>query len=102
MSGEGYPERSEHAGWSSDLRVFREAPAGLIRSALEAFVGDATREQVLAWDESIPALQAEAHELASAVVEGDGFSAILEYRLPMEHRRPDVVLLAVVPWSSSS
>lgn len=92
-----YPEQSEHAGWSSDLKVFRESSPGLIRQSLEAFVRDASREQVLAWDESIPALQVEAAELAGSVVEGDSFSAILEYRLPMEHRRPDVVLLAAGP-----
>jgi hypothetical protein len=92
-----YPQPLEHAGWSSDLRSFREAPASLIRGSLQAFVRDATLEQLQAWDESIPRLQAEATELARRVVEGDDFSAILEYRLPMEYRRPDVILLASGP-----
>lgn len=92
-----YPIRGEHAGWSSNLRAFRETPALLIRQSLQAFIEDATAEQVEAWDDSIPALQAEATEVAAAVVEGDDFAAILEYRLPMEFRRPDVVLLASGP-----
>ena len=88
-----YPERSPHAGWSSDIRRFREAPAGYIRSSLEAFVRDATIQQIRAWDDSIPPLQREANEMAVRDVAADGYSAILEYQLPMEYRRPDVVLL---------
>ena len=88
-----YPERSPHAGWSSDLRRFREAAPAYIRSSLEAFVQDATLQQVRAWDDSIPPLQREASELVVRDQAADGYSAILEYQLPMEFRRPDVVLL---------
>lgn len=95
MSGETrYPERSPHAGWSSNLRRFREALPGDVRGALHAFVADASDQQVRAWDDSIPPLQREARELASQILVADEeYSAILEYRLPMEQRRPDVVLL---------
>lgn len=88
-----YPEGSPHAGWSSDFRRFREAPAGLIRGSLEAFVRDASVQQVVAWDESIPPLQREASELVDRELGADSYAAILEYRLPMEERRPDVVFL---------
>ena len=88
-----YPEGSSHAGWSSDFRRFREAPAGLIRGSLEAFVRDASVQQVIAWDESIPPLQREASELVGRERGADAYAAILEYRLPMEERRPDVVFL---------
>ncbi len=97
MAGDAYPEQSEHAGWSSDFRAFRETSPRYIRELLQSFVRDASFEQIQAWDESIPRLQAEATELAASVLEGDKFSAILEYRLPMEHRRPDVILLASGP-----
>jgi schlafen family protein len=88
-----YPERSPHAGWSSDIRHFREAAPAYVRSSLEAFVRDATTQQIRAWDDSIPPLQREANELVVRDRAADGYSAILEYRLPMEYRRPDVVLL---------
>ena len=97
MARDAYPEQSEHAGWSSDFRAFRETSPRYIRKLLQSFVRDASFEQIQAWDESIPRLQAEATELAASVLEGDKFSAILEYRLPMEHRRPDVILLASGP-----
>ena len=49
--------------------------------------------EIRAWDESIPPLQREVGE----VLDGDGrapaYEAILEYQLPLEFRRPDVILL---------
>src|SRR6478735_4065041 len=93
MSGEAYPERSAHAGWSSSLRRFREAPAAYVTQSLQAFIRDASIQQVRAWDDSIPELQREATELVARTVEAENYSAILEYQLPMEARRPDVVLL---------
>jgi Uncharacterized conserved protein (DUF2075) len=95
MTGERrYPIRPEHAGWSSSLRHFREAAPGDIRSSLELFVADASAQQIVAWDDSIPPLQREAKEIADRVTAADDqYSAILEYQLPMEQRRPDVVLL---------
>jgi Uncharacterized conserved protein (DUF2075) len=88
-----YPERPEHAGWSSNLVAFREAPASYVSSSLQAFVRDASVQQIRAWDESIPQLQREAGELVERAFEAGAYSAILEYQLPMEARRPDVVLL---------
>lgn len=88
-----YPERSDAAGWSSSLRRFREVPATYVAGSLHSFVRDASIEQIRAWDASIPRLQAEAGEIAAQTVESGGWSAILEYKLPMEARRPDVVLL---------
>jgi hypothetical protein len=94
MAGElVYPERSESAGWSSSLRRFREVPATYVTASLQSFVRDASTDQLRAWDASIPRLQLEAGEIAAHSVESAGWSAILEYRLPMEARRPDVVLL---------
>jgi hypothetical protein len=94
MPGETpYPERSPHAGWSSNLHRFREASAAYVSSSLQAFVRDASVQQVRAWDDSIPKLQREARELVVRTNEADQYSAILEYQLPMEARRPDVVLL---------
>lgn len=88
-----YPERTPAAGWSSSLRRFREVPATYVTSSLQSFISDASTQQIRAWDDSVPRLQAEAGEIAARTVEADDWSAILEYKLPMEARRPDVVLL---------
>jgi hypothetical protein len=88
-----YPERSAHAGWSSTLARFRDASSAYVSGSLQAFVRDASLQQIRAWDESIPQLQREAGELVVRTQAADNYSAILEYQLPMEARRPDVVLL---------
>jgi len=90
--GEG-PEQYPLAGWSSSLRRFRDTPASYVVGALERFVRDPSIQQIRAWNDSIPPLQTEAGEMASNSAEAAGYSAILEYQLPMEARRPDVVLL---------
>src|SRR5262245_1646178 len=93
MPGDDYPAQSPHAGWSSSLRRFGEVPASYVSSSLQSFVRDASIQQIRAWDDSIPHLQREADELVTRSVDAEGYSAILEYQLPMEARRPDVVLL---------
>lgn len=82
------------AGWESDFPTFSGTPAGKIRSSLEDFVRHPSPEQLRAWDESIPLLQKEAAEILAVRETAPGYGAILEYRLPLEERRPDVVLLA--------
>lgn len=91
MDETDYPQ-SGH-GWSSGFRRFSETPAPYIRQSLVGFLLQASPEQVHAWDESIPPLQREVTELLSQHPSAPDYSAILEYQLPMEHRRPDVVLL---------
>ncbi len=63
-----------------------------MRGALERFVREPSPEQIYAWDDSIPKLQA---ALASLVGDPAFIDALvlLEYELPMESRRPDAVLL---------
>jgi len=80
-------------GWDSDFPTFAETPAYRIRSALLSFVADASPEQVRAWDSSIPALQKEVGEALRGEPTTGGSGAILEYELPMELRRPDVIFL---------
>ena len=81
-------------GWDSTLPVFRDTPARDVRDRLEAFVKDASVQQIRAWDQSIPPLQAEASEIIDTDPSADSYFAIMEYELPMESRRPDVILLA--------
>jgi hypothetical protein len=56
-------------------------------------VHDASPEQIRAWDTSIPQLQREVTEVLLVDAIARRYTALLEYELPMESRRPDVVLL---------
>jgi hypothetical protein len=64
-----------------------------VRVSLEDFLAGVSESQVFAWDDSIPKLQHEVGEIVVIDDLADSYSAILEYELPMESRRPDVVLL---------
>jgi hypothetical protein len=90
--GTEYPELSPH-GWESTFPAFREASAPYVRSQLSAFLPDASPEQLSAWDESIPPLQREVGEVLLADARAGAYGTILEYQLPLNHRRPDIVLL---------
>ncbi len=80
-------------GWESDFPTFSEAEPRIVRVKLEDFLQGAGELQVLAWDESIPQLQHEVGEVVILDDLADTYTAILEYELPLESRRPDVVLL---------
>ncbi len=84
-------------GWQSAFPEFRAAAPRVVRTSLLDFIQDATKEQIRAWDESIPLLQREAGEVIDAESRGKEFTAILEYRLPLESRRPDCVVLLLGP-----
>jgi hypothetical protein len=86
-----YPE-ADH-GWSSSFPAFHEAAAPYIRGFLNSFLQDASLQQVNAWDESIAPLQHEVGEVLRSDSAAVAYTAILEYQLPLEHRRPDVILL---------
>jgi hypothetical protein len=87
-------EQQARYGWGSNFPTFSRTPARVIRGRLEEFVRDAGERQVRAWDEAIPPLQREVDEVLSVNEEAGAYSTILEYELPLESRRPDVVLLA--------
>ena len=80
-------------GWQSDFPEFKSSDPRDIRERLQAFVRDASPEQVRAWSDSIPPLQRQVGEVLLRDQLAEKYSAILEYELPMESRRPDVVLL---------
>jgi hypothetical protein len=80
-------------GWDSSFSEFREAQPKRIRERLVAFIRDASPEQIRSWDDSIPPLQAEVSKALIRDELARQYSAILEYELPMESRRPDVILL---------
>jgi hypothetical protein len=80
-------------GWQSDFDAFRIAKPLEIREALSEYIADASVEQRRAWADSIPPLQAEIEKSVVASALAREYSTILEYMLPMESRRPDVILL---------
>jgi hypothetical protein len=84
---------TDRAGWESDFPTFRDSPPGTVRERLRAFIGDASAEQDRAWADGIPPLQREVGEVLLDDGRAIAYSTILEYQLPMEARRPDVVLL---------
>ena len=81
-------------GWSSKFPQFTSTPPRLIRENLAAYVKDAGSQQIRAWDESIPPLQSEVGEILETDQASPEYSTILEYSLPMESRRTDVIFLA--------
>ena len=87
------PETRARSGWDSSFPDFRAAAPHFVRERLQAFVADASAEQLRAWSDSIPPLQHEVDEVLVRDVLAQQYSAILEYELPMEARRPDVILL---------
>lgn len=94
MSEEGTTERAAALhGWQSSFPRFRDTEPRIIRGRLQSILREATREQVGAWDASIPALQREVGEVLVRDQGATSYTAILEYELPMESRRPDVVFL---------
>ena len=80
-------------GWESDFPAFRSTPPGRVRERLQSFLPDASPEQIRAWRDSIPPLQQEVDEVLLRDTLAAHYSAILEYELPMESRRPDLLLL---------
>ena len=81
-------------GWSSSFPYFRDTAPIAVQKRLEDFIRDASSSQKNAWRQSIPRLQNEVNEVLLIDPNGGEYNAILEYELPMESRRPDVILLA--------
>lgn len=81
------------SGWDSSFPDFRSASPSAIRDRPRWFVREASPERERAWSDAIPPLQKEVDEVLVRDALARDYSAILEYELPLESRRPDVVLL---------
>lgn len=81
------------AGWSSDLPSFEAAEAAAICIRLADFVANADESQKSAWRTWVPQLQRQAEQLLLAHAPAADYTAILEYRMPRDFRRPDVIVL---------
>jgi DUF2075 family protein len=80
-------------GWFSSFEEFCKQNPIFIRNQLHTFVGEAGQLQLQAWDDSIPMLQNKETEMIQSQSNSAQYSNVLEYRLPLEARRIDVVLL---------
>ena len=80
-------------GYDADFRAFIVARRRDVVQALQYFVADASTEQVRAWRDAVPVLQRELGEVVAIDSATGSHHAVLEYRLPMEFRRIDAVLL---------
>ncbi len=85
------------AGWLSSFPVFASSDSKAVRDALHRFVEDASESQLRAWRDAVPALQAEVSEVQAADSRSENYSAVLEYRLPLEQRRSDALFLVGGP-----
>ncbi|TBR20694.1 DUF2075 domain-containing protein [bacterium] len=84
---------TDSCGWNSDFQALGMESPRVIRIALEDFVRNVSAEQLKAWDEEIDILQ---RETGHSIVRDSAtrlYTAILEYQLPLESRRPDVIFL---------
>jgi hypothetical protein len=79
-------------GWESDFPEFSSARPSTVCERLASFVTDASPEQVRAWRDCVPSLQREVDKVLVRDMLAKRYSAILEYELPLESRRPDVLL----------
>jgi hypothetical protein len=84
----------QRCGWNSKFPNFRSTSPKSIRENLCAYIKDAGPAQVRAWDDSIPPLQKEVSEILQTDSFAFDYSTILEYTLPLESRRTDVIFLA--------
>jgi hypothetical protein len=83
----------EPCGWRSTFPVFYGTEAATIIERLQGFVRETSPQQYDAWRTHVPALQRECRELSERDSAAPGYSAILEYQLPYDLRRPDVIVL---------
>ncbi|MEI7481638.1 MAG: DNA/RNA helicase domain-containing protein [Elusimicrobiota bacterium] len=80
-------------GWESELGVLVTSDRALVIRSLENFVQDASASQKTAWKDEVKILQSAGGAALAADTNATVYHSILEYQLPLESRRPDVVLL---------
>lgn len=81
------------AGWLTDLHSFHSADLHSVQKALEDFITDFSPEQSVAWEEEIRLMQTAVGEILDQSTASQDWSILLEYKLPYDGRRPDVILL---------
>ena len=80
-------------GWHSDLPTFQQSSPAEVVERLNRFVRNAGEPQYKAWQAYVPALQHECRELSQQDELAPSYSTILEYELPYDLRRADLIVL---------
>src|SRR5688572_16069766 len=80
-------------GWDATFGLFKDEELSSMIAALTTKFAKAGDAQVRAWKDSIPRLQTEVQELTINEATADAYTAVLEYQLPLEFRRPDAIFL---------
>ena len=92
MPGRDIPSQA-HRGWDSSFDDFKAASRSVILESLRRNYPNTTPAEIDSWRRSIPILQKEVGQVVQIDAGFSSFSAILEYKLPMESRRTDALLL---------
>lgn len=87
------PSSQQVCGWHGTISQFVALPFDEILCSLQAFVTDASAEQLSAWKDSIHLLQTELRQACVSEAPLAVASIILEYELPLEARRIDALIL---------
>ena len=80
-------------GWDSSFGEFSEVEKSRVLTALRSSYPDSTSSEDRSWTVNIPLLQQEVRQSMQVDQSIRTCTAVLEYQLPMELRRPDAVLL---------
>ncbi len=80
-------------GWDSTFPEFGAAPRSRVLAQLRRAYPDSSTQEIESWRRNVPELQREVSEVVSIKTDAADFTAVMEYELPMESRRADVILL---------
>ncbi len=80
-------------GWDSNFVAFAATKPSAVLRKLNDFVTHASHQEISSWQASVPHLQREVDETIRIDAESGQYTAILEYRLPLEMRRVDALFL---------
>ena len=80
-------------GWDSDFRAFEQTSPARVVHRIQDFVGTHSPSEYRSWTSTVPHLQREVGEVVRYDGAAGGYTAVLEYQLPLEARRIDAVFL---------
>lgn len=80
-------------GWDSTFREFSAVKRSEILASLCDAHPDSSSQEVSSWHRNLPDLQREVGKVVEIRTDSGAYTAVMEYELPMESRRGDVLLL---------
>jgi DUF2075 family protein len=80
-------------GWSGDFAELLKSESTRLAGLLAHVLAERGQEQFAAWESSLEILRHAASRCVDELPSASNFIAILEYQLPRDERRPDVIVL---------